>query len=361
VRSFLTPKVRGSAGPAEPSPDLLDEALSTIAAMLAAAAETVPVRKALADIEQCRVHVADGAGPETLDPLARACLESTRELAAEAAAQGSAQRAHIATMVAAIRDTVSTVAGNEAALQQSLTESAGRFERIATVGTLPQMQALLAAEVLTLRRVTAERHAAWEQTTEQFQERLARLESRLDHTRREAAVDPLTNVANRRAFEEALRDRLQPARPRFVMAMIDADDFKAINDQCGHATGDQVLVSIARTLTGSLRADDLVARIGGDEFVVLVEGLTLRQAESRFMAIARQVRIACQPLVPGGAAPSISIGLAECSAGETADSLQRRADTALYDAKRTGKGRVAVRETPSIRELRETSPRRSRP
>ena len=244
-------------------------------------------------------------------------------------------------------------------LQQSVAESAGRFEQIATAGTMQQMQSLLTAEVLTLRRVMAERHAAWEQTTEQFTERLARLESRLDHTRREAAVDALTNVANRRAFEEALRDRLQPSRPRFIMAMIDVDDFKAINDQCGHAVGDQVLVAIGRTLTHSLRAEDLVARLGGDEFVVLVEGLTLRQAESRFTAIGRQVRESCQPLVRSGVASSISIGLAECSAGETADSLQRRADMALYDAKRSGKGRVAVREAPSIRELRET--RRGRP
>ena len=353
-------KLRGGAGAAEPSSDLLDEAFSTIAVMLSAAAESVPVKKALTDIEQCRTHVADGAGRETLDPLARACFESTRELAEQAAAQTSAQRAQIATVLTAIRETVSTVSGNEANLQQSVAESAGRFEQIATSGTMQDMQSLLTAEVLTLRRVMAERHAVWEHTTEQFTERLARLESRLDHTRREAAVDALTNVANRRAFEEALRDRLQPTRPRFIMAMIDVDDFKAINDQCGHAAGDQVLVAIAKTVTHSLRAEDLVARFGGDEFVVLIEGLSLRQAESRFTAISRQVRDACQPLVRAGVASSISVGLAECSAGETADSLQRRADMALYDAKRSGKGRVAVRETPSIRELRETSPRRSR-
>jgi diguanylate cyclase (GGDEF)-like protein len=144
------------------------------------------------------------------------------------------------------------------------------------------------------------------------------------------------------------------------MAMIDVDHFKAINDQCGHGAGDQVLVAIAKTLTKNLRAEDLVARFCGDEFVVLIEGLSLRQAESRFAAISRQVRDACQPLERDGVASSISVGLAECSAGETADSLQRRADAALYDAKRSGKGRVAVRETPSLRELRETSPRRSR-
>ena len=96
-------KLRGGAGAAEPSSDLLDEAFSTIAVMLSAAAESVPVKKALTDIEQCRTHVADGAGRETLDPLARACFESTRELAEKAAAQTSAQRAQIATALTAIR------------------------------------------------------------------------------------------------------------------------------------------------------------------------------------------------------------------------------------------------------------------
>jgi diguanylate cyclase (GGDEF)-like protein len=136
--------------------------------------------------------------------------------------------------------------------------------------------------------------------------------------------------------------------------MVDVDNFKTINDQCGHGVGDRVLVTVAETLARSLRPNDLVARLGGDEFAVLAANLTLNQAEGRFAAISRKVHEACQPLVQehDGILSSISIGIAECSAGDTLDSLQQRADAALYDAKKRGKGRVATKASPFIRDLR---------
>jgi diguanylate cyclase (GGDEF)-like protein len=142
-----------------------------------------------------------------------------------------------------------------------------------------------------------------------------------------------------------------PNRPGFVMAMIDVDDFKAINDRLGHVVGDRVLVTVAETLVRGLRADDMVARIGGDEFSVLALGLTLTQAEGRFAAIGRAVQEACKAIVEDGVAPSISIGLAECSAGDTVRSMLQRSDAALYQAKRTGKGRLATKAAPLIRDL----------
>ena len=98
-----------------------------------------------------------------------------------------------------------------------------------------------------------------------------------------------------------------------------------------------------------------MARLGGDEFVVLAAGLTLGQAEVRFNAIGRAVKEACRPLRARRRRASISIGVAECSAGDTADSLQQRADAALYEAKRGGKGRVATKASPLIRDLRKVS------
>lgn len=251
-----------------------------------------------------------------------------------------------------VRETVATIAGDQASLHESLAGSAERFERLAHLDDdLQRIQEQLVKEVATLKRVTMERRAAWEQTVQEFGTRLTTLETQLDRTRREAAIDPLTNIANRRTFERTCREWLGPNRPGFVMAMIDVDDFKTINDLHGHAVGDQVLAAVAEALACSLRSDDLVARLGGDEFAILAARLTLGQAEARFASIGRAVQTACRPLVQGGAAPSISIGVAECSAGDTLESLQHRADTALYDAKRSGKGRVATKASPFIRDL----------
>jgi diguanylate cyclase (GGDEF)-like protein len=161
-------------------------------------------------------------------------------------------------------------------------------------------------------------------------------------------------VANRRTFERTCREWLAPGRPGFIMAMVDIDDFKAINDREGHTIGDRVLVAVADTLGQSLRADDLVARLGGDEFVVLARALTMHQAERRFAAVGRAIQDACRGLVQDGPFPSVSIGLAECSAGDTLQGLQQRADEALYLAKRNGKGRIATKQAPFIRDLLKT-------
>ena len=252
-----------------------------------------------------------------------------------------------------VRDTVATITGD----QSESPRHPGRIRpnasrSIAHVGDLQQIQAQLSREVATLKRITIERRAAWEQTVQDFGTRLATLETQLDHTRREAAVDPLTNVGNRRTFERTCREWLGPNRPGFVVAIADVDDFKTINDRYGHAVGDRVLVTVAETLARSLRSDDLVARLGGDEFAILAACLTLTQAEGRFGAIVRAVQNACKSVVPDGAAPSISMGIAECSAGDTLESLQQRADAALYQAKNNGKGRLATKASPFIRDLR---------
>jgi diguanylate cyclase (GGDEF)-like protein len=134
--------------------------------------------------------------------------------------------------------------------------------------------------------------------------------------------------------------------------LCDIDDFKAINDQHGHASGDRVLTTVAETLGHSLRAGDIVARLGGDEFAVLAAGLTLTQSERRLAVIARTVQEACRAIFTDGTSPTLSIGVAECSAGDTLESLQQRADEALYQAKRNGKGRLATKASPLLRDLR---------
>lgn len=341
------------AAPAGASADVLrrtlDEALGTIAELVAAADASAPPEAAAA-LDACVAQLRAGASPEALDPLAAECLEAARSVAAELRSQSAERRTQVAALLAMVRETVSTLAG-EATLHESLAESAERFERLADTDDLQRIQAQLAREIGALKRITMERRQAWEQACRDFGTRLTTLETQLDHTRREAAVDPLTNIANRRTFERICREWLGPSGPGFVIAMVDVDDFKAINDQYGHAVGDRVLVAVAETLAGSFRADDVVARLGGDEFAVLAASLTLAQAERRYAMVGRAVQEACAPLVPGGTAPSISIGLAECSAGDTLESLQHRADAALYQAKRSGKGRLAAKASPLIRDL----------
>jgi len=286
------------------------------------------VNSDLVVLELGRAEVSPGVSPET-----------------------EALRRQLEEALAMVREAVATIAGEQASLDESLAGSAERVEQIARSNDISQIQARLAEEVARLKRITRERRAAWEHTVGAFQTRLTRLEQQLDHTRREASLDPLTNVANRRTFEATCREWLAADHAAFVMAMLDVDDFKAINDRYGHAVGDRVLIAVAETLTKSLRSDDVVARLGGDEFVVLAPGLTIAQAGRRFAAIAGAVQTACAGIVAHRIPPSISIGLAERVTGDKLDSLQQRADAALYEAKRNGKGRVAIKAAPPTRNL----------
>jgi diguanylate cyclase len=305
----------------------------------------------MAAVERCRAALTADVAAEFVDPIAKSCLESTRSIATEARNRTAERRAQIAELVAMVRDTVRSIGGDQDSLQNTLNGSAERLGRLAEGDDLHVIQMRLRQEVARLTRVTMERRAAWDRTVQEFGSRLAALETQLDRTRREAAMDALTNIPNRRTFERTCTEWLTPTRRAFVMAMIDLDDFKAINDRFGHVVGDRVLVAASEALTRCVRADDVVARIGGDEFAVMAAALTLAQAEGRFAGIARAVQEACQGVVPDGIATSISVGLAECSAGDTMRSLYERADSALYAAKRSGKGRVAAKAAPLIRDL----------
>jgi diguanylate cyclase (GGDEF)-like protein len=122
---------------------------------------------------------------------------------------------------------------------------------------------------------------------------------------------------------------------------IDLDGFKAINDEHGHAAGDELLVQAARRLLGQLRTSDTVARLGGDEFVVLCEHVARKSA----LAAARRVSEAlAQPysLSTGEVTISAAIGVAIALSQEDSGSLLKRADAAMYDAKRDGPGQTAL-------------------
>jgi diguanylate cyclase (GGDEF)-like protein len=157
--------------------------------------------------------------------------------------------------------------------------------------------------------------------------------------------DPLTGLANRRFLQENERHLLAGARrsgKQLAVLAVDLDDFKAVNDQHGHAAGDAVLVTSAQRMQQLLREADVIARFGGDEFVIVL-ALVDDAAAAREVA-GRVVESLCQPIpLAGGASARIgaSVGVAMCCAdtgnGETLETLLKKADAALYAAKREGK------------------------
>jgi diguanylate cyclase (GGDEF)-like protein len=162
-----------------------------------------------------------------------------------------------------------------------------------------------------------------------------------------ARRDDLTGSLNRRRFSEMLRREFLGAersgRP-LTVALLDLDDFKAINDRHGHAAGDAVLRAVAEVIQAALRGTDLAARWGGEEFSIALPGADIAQA----VTVTQRVRAAIGALrVATDTGESVgctaSIGIAERgSPNETLDELFNRADRAMYKAKHSGKNRAVV-------------------
>ncbi len=322
---------------------LVDQSLALLRDLLAAGGE--PERVDLGNrLDQCRAILAadDAAG------VARAhsaqVMSRVREVINHARQQEADRRQEMAALVALVREAVITVGAEVGGFQESVDQSAGRFHAIGALDDPRKIKERLAVEVAALKHAAAERRQVWESTSRKFTERVETLERQLVSSRTEAALDSLTGIANRRTFDRTCQDWVRAARSRFVLAMIDVDDFKTINDTRGHAAGDEVLVSLAQALLASVRPDDVVARLGGDEFAILATDLTLRQAENRF---SKTIAALSEADVPA----KVSCGLAEFSAGDTYESLFERADQALYAAKRGGKHRVATKARAFIRDL----------
>ncbi len=173
-----------------------------------------------------------------------------------------------------------------------------------------------------------------------------------DSLREQALRDALTGLPNRRLFDEALPRELTRclrAHQPLTLAMIDVDHFKHFNDRYGHDAGDRVLRSVAQVLAGSIRADDMACRYGGDEFICLMPGMTAHDAASRFeLALQRMAALAGEDGLP--AEPiTFTIGLASApDCGTDVTSLTRAADAALYVAKGKGRNRVEVAERTAL-------------
>ncbi len=169
-----------------------------------------------------------------------------------------------------------------------------------------------------------------------------------------ATTDPLTGLANRRAVNEALGRAFAEAQRYdhdLACIMIDLDGFKACNDTLGHQAGDEILQRTARVLEASCRRSDIAGRFGGDEFVILLPQTGLERTRRVAQRIVEEMRF-CVPgfgaEVDGRGTLSLSMGISTLRHSRpcSGDELIRHADTALYDAKGSGKNRLNVYDPP---------------
>jgi len=201
--------------------------------------------------------------------------------------------------------------------------------------------ALVACCSLPLVADRARRHlevARLSKSAAHFQAMSQRADDLIDELRRAALTDPLTGLPNRRAFFEALTAQADADEPS-CLAMIDLDYFKQVNDRYGHAAGDSVLVQFGEIARKSFRATDMVARIGGEEFAVLLRGATMDQGCQVVQRLVDTLAGTSMITAAGIVRVTISSGIA--AIGDDGDTAMVRADEALYVAKAAGRCRLA--------------------
>ncbi len=174
---------------------------------------------------------------------------------------------------------------------------------------------------------------------------LQALQKEFEHTKHELLVDFLTGVLNRKGFDETLVKSISETTGHLCLLIIDIDHFKKFNDKYGHIVGDEVLKFVAKNIRKVVRGNDLVARIGGEEFAVILPETPLIGA----VTVGENVRtsIASLKLERKGKTEkletiTVSIGAAQYQPGESLENFVNRADQALYSAKNAGRNRVTA-------------------
>ncbi len=227
--------------------------------------------------------------------------------------------------------------------QKSITEGGSKLEELTHSVESKDIKRLLNRIMQEVKGLKSVNRKFMEKLEEQSNE-IQKLKEELRRAKEEASIDPLTGLRNRRSFERALseffRDYKKFGYP-FSVIVIDLDDFKRINDTYGHLAGDKVLKELGNILRNYLRAKDVPARTGGEEFTIILPGITKKEALSvaeRLRKVLENYTVEYENVKIN---PTASFGVAEVTPeDDTPYEMIRRADENLYKAKRAGKNRV---------------------
>jgi diguanylate cyclase (GGDEF)-like protein len=241
-----------------------------------------------------------------------------------------------------LSDFVSSLVKNNSTYTDQINDHKASIKNIMTQAGVEEIKRLLLLEIDQMQNnnnIYREQLAQANDTVNEQQQRMKEIQ--LD-----AKLDFLTGLANRRAFDENLRKEFERVRrygDTFSLAMLDIDFFKKVNDEYSHVAGDNALKIIAKLLMGQTRINDVVARFGGDEFVILLPNTPLDQARIVMEKIRQKVE--ANTILHDGhkLKVTISAGAGEINlSAETTEDLIARVDTALYQAKKSGRNRVVV-------------------
>ena len=229
--------------------------------------------------------------------------------------------------------------------------SAEKFEehskKITVDASMEDIQHVLADVVKETKKVAKNGHSL-KQMLDETKSEVDSLRKELEETKREATTDPLTGLKNRRAFEIDMQKKMSEVKKldnNLCLLMVDIDHFKKINDKYGHVFGDKVLKTVAAELLENSKRKDTIARIGGEEFAIMLSETKLKFAEIVAENLRYAVQAATIKKMDTGETldkVTISMGITVYHKGESLEKFIDRADKALYESKNTGRNKITA-------------------
>jgi diguanylate cyclase (GGDEF)-like protein len=321
-------------------------------------AESQDTDKFREKVESYRAAATDASRRMELPRVIEACILTCETYFKTSRRYHRSREEEFTEIISILREAAKVAVGDGTEFHAQMVASSERFNRLGQLDDVRELKHRLAAEVHVLRKTVDEKQQRDQRTYIQLNQRVESLQARLSEVEEEAALDPLTRVANRRGFQRALARMMSQAKAQQIplsIAMLDVDNFKVINDTHGHPIGDRVLLCTAQWLTKGLRQTDFVARYGGEEFAVLLGAATAAQVEDRMRDVVAGIASSSYEYELLGKKErvrfTVSCGLTDLQDGDTEESLIQRVDEALYDAKRKGKNRVIVKKRSALKSL----------
>jgi len=249
-------------------------------------------------------------------------------------------------MLAAFIERLSDMAKSTGTFQTKLEENARQIEQAKTLEEIAPVlkEVVNATRTMALEsQHSSEELQAMREHANQTEAELVRLHQELDRVSLQARHDPLTGALNRKGLEEAVEKELSTVRRKetpLCVALLDIDNFKKLNDTLGHATGDAALTHLAQVARECMRPQDTLARYGGEEFVILMPDTALEQGIAAMTRLQRELTTRFFMSGAEKVLITFSAGVAQLEGGEAGNDAIKRADQAMYLAKRSGKNRV---------------------
>lgn len=297
---------------------------------------------------QAEALVAAATPPLTLRRLGEVQqrLKDVISKQSQAKARSVQAQLQMKEMLSAFIERLSHMAKSSGVYRDKVEQCAGRIAQAASIDEIaPVLQEVIAAtRAMSLdSRVAHDELHAMRERAERTHAEVSRLQQELDRASALARHDPLTGALNRKGLDEAIEREVERSRRSgepLCLALLDLDNFKKINDQLGHTAGDAALVHLAEVTRASLRPQDLLARYGGEEFVLLLPGTTLADGIEAMQRLQRELTRRFFLQDNEKILITFSAGVAEVGALESSANALKRADQAMYLAKRSGKNRV---------------------